>query len=126
MNQPTWGLHRPSRLRVAVVGALLAGTVGVASMPVASASPGPPSKVTICHATGSASNPYVQITVSENAVREGRGHNRDNHQGGEDIIPPEQPGQSYDPDGRNWDPASQTFYNDGCLTFAPDLLPPSR
>ena len=87
MNQPTWGPHRPSRLRVAVVGALLGGTVGVASMPVAKASPGPPGKVTICHATGSATNPYVQITVSENAVREGRGHNRDNHQRGEDIIP---------------------------------------
>ena len=60
-------------------------------------------------------NPYVQITVSENAVREGRGHNRDNHQGGEDIIPI---GPS-DPDGRNWDLAGQAIYNDGCLTFAP-------
>ena len=123
MNQPTWGPHRPSTLRVAVVGALLGGTVGIASMPVAKASPGPPGKVTICHATGSATNPYVQITVSENAVREGRGHNRDNHQRGEDIIPA---GQSFDPDGRNWDLASQTIYNDGCLVFAPDILPPSR
>ena len=124
VNQSTWGPHRPSRLRVAVVGALIGGSAGgVASIPVASASPGPPGKVTICHATGSATNPYVQITLSVNAVRAGRGHNRDNHQGGEDIIPP---GQSYDPDGRNWDLASETFYNDGCLTFAPDILPPSR
>jgi ABC-type sugar transport system substrate-binding protein len=121
VNQPTWGPHRPSRLKVAVVGALLGGTVGVASMPAASASPGKPGKVTICHATGSASNPYVQITISENAVREGRGHNRDGHQAGEDIIPP----GPYDPDGRNWDAAGQTVYNDGCLTFAPDILPPS-
>ena len=126
MNQSTWGSHRPSRLRVvAVVGVLFGGTVGADSMPAAKASPGPPGKVTICHATGSAANPYVQITVSENAVREGRGHNRDNHQGGEDIISPEQPGQSYDPDGRNWDSASQTIYEDGCLIFAPDILPPS-
>src|SRR5262245_18640917 len=88
VNQPTWGQNRASRLRVAIVGALLCGAIGIASMPVASASPGPPGKVTICHATGSASNPFVQITVSENAVRNGRGHNHDGHQAGEDIIPP--------------------------------------
>ncbi|MDX6680652.1 MAG: hypothetical protein QOG94_691 [Solirubrobacteraceae bacterium] len=39
-------------------------------------------KVTICHATGSATNPYVQITISENAVE---AHRR--HQDREDIIP---------------------------------------
>ena len=100
------------------VAALFSGAVGVASLPAVSASPG---KVTICHATGSASNPYVQFTVSENAVREGRGHNPDNHQGGEDIIPI---GPS-DHDSRNWDLAGQAIYNDDCLTFAADL-PPSR
>ena len=81
-----------------------------------------PSKVTICHATGSASNPYVQITVSENAVRQGSGHNKDGHQDGEDIIPP----GPHDPDGRNWDADDQTIYNDNCLTFLPNVLPPSR
>lgn len=122
MNQPTWEPHRPSNLRVALVGALLAWTVGVASEPTASASAEPPGKVTICHATGSASNPYVQITINQNAVREGRGHNRDGHQSGEDIIPP----GPHDSDGRNWDLAGQTVVGDGCLTFAPDILPPSR
>jgi ABC-type sugar transport system substrate-binding protein len=121
VNQPTWEPRHPSRLRVAVVGALLVGIIGIASMPVARASPGPPGKVTICHATGSASNPFVQITISENAAREGRAHNRDGHQASEDIIPP----GPYDPDGRNWDPARQTIYDEGCLTFAPDILPPS-
>jgi hypothetical protein len=38
-------------------------------------------KVTICHATGSASNPYVQITVSASAVLSAH----ENHDG--DIIP---------------------------------------
>ena len=33
-----------------------------------------PNKIDICHATGSATNPYVQITVSHNAATEGRGH----------------------------------------------------
>jgi hypothetical protein len=39
-------------------------------------------KTTICHATGSATNPYVQITISNNAVA---AHRR--HQDGRDIIP---------------------------------------
>jgi hypothetical protein len=121
VKQPAWGRRRVSTLRVAVVVILIGGTVGV-SMPSASASPGPPGRVTICHATGSATNPYVQITVSENAVREGHGHNRNGHQGGEDIIPP---GPSYDPNGRNWE-AGKPIYDEGCLTFSPNVLPPSR
>ena len=40
-------------------------------------------KITICHKTGSAKNPYVQITVSENAIKDGHGHGK--HDG--DIIP---------------------------------------
>ena len=117
MERRTGGLTPVSALRIAAAGALLSA-VGSVSPPSASASP---NTVTICHATGSASNPYVQITVSENAVRDGKGHNRDGHQNGEDIIPP----GPYDPDGRNWDAARQTIYNDGCLTFLPNVLPPS-
>jgi hypothetical protein len=45
--------------------------------------PGPDGKkVTICHATGSATNPYVIITIDESALPAHR-----NHQEGEDIIP---------------------------------------
>lgn len=39
-------------------------------------------KTTICHATGSATNPYVEITIANPAVR---AHAR--HQDGRDIIP---------------------------------------
>ena len=42
----------------------------------------PPGKTTICHATGSDSNPYVTITISNSALA---AHQR--HQNGEDIIP---------------------------------------
>ena len=42
-------------------------------------------KVTICHATGSESNPFVEITISENAVE---AHFRDGHQRGEDVFGP--------------------------------------
>src|SRR5215212_4527418 len=39
-------------------------------------------KVTLCHATGSATNPYVEITISNNGVPA-----HDRHQNDEDIIP---------------------------------------
>jgi hypothetical protein len=39
-------------------------------------------KITICHATGSATNPYVEITISVNGLN-GHAH----HQDGRDIIP---------------------------------------
>jgi hypothetical protein len=39
-------------------------------------------KTTICHATGSATNPYVTITISNNAIP---AHQR--HQDGRDIVP---------------------------------------
>ena len=44
----------------------------------------PAPKITICHATGSESNPYVEITISENGLN---GHLNQNHQGLEDIVP---------------------------------------
>lgn len=47
--------------------------------------PGPPEKVTICHATGSQSNPYVTITVDADGLN---GHG--DHSG--DIIPAPQGG----------------------------------
>jgi CHRD domain len=46
--------------------------VGTAACPAASATPAPtntpPSKLTICHRTGSSTNPYRRITVSSRAV----------------------------------------------------------
>lgn len=40
-------------------------------------------KVVLCHATGSASNPYTRIKISENALD---AHQKESHQHGEDIL----------------------------------------
>lgn len=66
------------RLLALAMGLALMALSAVAISSAASAAPA--EKVTICHATGSETNPYVTITVSENALK---GH--DKH--GDDIIP---------------------------------------
>jgi len=64
-----------------------AGIAGIAligvTAPANAGDEGDDKKVSICHATGSESNPYVQITVSENAVNGYDGHA--SHGG--DLIP---------------------------------------
>lgn len=109
---------------------LFAATAAVLPfLAVSSASAGPDDKVTICHATASASNPYVKITVAEDAV-DGVAGNSGNqadhfgeHQGAlfdaavhgsgdnwGDIIPPVPPHHG----GLNWSDAGQSIYNNGC------------
>ncbi len=76
--------HRhPVRSR-SMVFALLAFVGLVAFAPAgAAAKPAPaPTKTTICHATESATNPYVEITISNDALE---AHRR--HQDGRDLIP---------------------------------------
>jgi hypothetical protein len=71
----------------------------------------PHNQVTICHATGSQSNPYVQN--SPNANGNVSGH--DNHGG--DIIPPftyNDNGDQKQYPGKNWDSEHQSIYNNGC------------
>lgn len=62
--------------------------------------------VAICHATGSRSNPYVQIAPSVNGVYHGHlQHERD-------IIPPfEYRGQTF---SLNWDAEGQAIWRNGC------------
>lgn len=65
-------------------------------------------KVTLCHATGSQSNPYVEISVAPEAVFK-QGH--DQHQG--DIVPPfDYSGGHYA--GLNWDTEHITIWENGC------------
>jgi hypothetical protein len=73
-------------------------------------------KVTICHATGSSTNPFVTITPSASGVF----HGHLGHQDGRDIIPPfTYKGQVY---SQNWNAAGQAIFNNGCVESA--ITPP--
>ncbi len=64
-------------------------TVNCGTPPEPPTEPPAPEKITICHATGSATNPYVEITVSKNAadgsLKDDTGVDHQGH--AEDIIP---------------------------------------
>lgn len=72
-------------------------------------------KITICHATGSETNPYRQITISLNGLN---GHI--GHQHGEDIIPD----NKVIPGGQNWTAEGQATYNNNCHPAKPPVIPP--
>jgi hypothetical protein len=75
-------------------------------------------KIVACHATGSATNPYVRIDTSVNAfIQAGHGDHSD------DIVPP---GTEYVKQGvagsipaQNWDANGQAIFNNGCAPVAP-------
>jgi hypothetical protein len=76
-------------------------------------------KHTICHATGSESNPYVRITPSVSGVYNGHM----GHQGGEDIVPPfTYKGTAY---SQNWDAEGQAIFNAGCAVPSPPAPAPA-
>ena len=78
-------------------------------------------KVTICHATSSATNPFVVIRPASPAVL----HAHVNHHDGGDIVPP----FSYrgvDYPGENWTAEGKALSENGCMAQAPPpvLTPP--
>lgn len=66
--------------------------------------------ITICHATGSETNPYVEITISLNGLH---GHGNDKHQLEEDIIPPNT--GNIVPGGQNWTADGRAIWDNGCV-----------
>lgn len=129
----------------AVAGLVLAGAMAAAASPPGTVKPGGSApgaethKVTICHATNSNTNPYVEITVDVASILNKNGHSghdtlavwsstlKSSHAKWGDIIPPfsylpsfsdsEEP-ESFD--GLNWtdaktdQPGGQDIWEAGC------------
>jgi len=93
---------------IVLLGCLLAACPTGAA---AQAAPATPEKLTICHATSSAKQPFVVITVSASAV--GGGGNADHFAHPGDIIPPVN-GHG----GLNWDASGTAVYAAGCMAAA--------
>ncbi|MBA3757413.1 hypothetical protein H0X09_00915 [Candidatus Saccharibacteria bacterium] len=89
-------------------------------------------RVKICHATGSESNPYVEITLNARGVI--NGHVGHDHQNGEDIIPPfeymDKNKETKNFPGQNWNTNGQAIYNNHCkkpvhVVVQPPTPPPT-
>jgi LPXTG-motif cell wall-anchored protein len=112
----------------AIVGVIaITTTAGTAGTPPDRGNGAPPSpgphKVTLCHATGSRTNPYVAITVDDDAiVREGHGGHAGplfapdlpDHEAWGDVVPAFDfgPGAVYG--GDNWSDAGRQLLAAGC------------
>jgi hypothetical protein len=77
-------------------------------------------KVPLCHATGSNSNPYTSLSVSYSSILGGTNPG--------DIIPPFsyiKNGVNGSYPGQNWDAAHQAIYNNGCKVPPPPVCIPN-
>lgn len=73
-------------MKRALAAGAVVGVLGAMTTTAASHAAPAQERVTICHATSSASNPYVVITVSSSAVDGSKRNDHSSHAG--DIIPP--------------------------------------
>ena len=118
--------------RKAAIGSLAAlGMIAALTMP-ALATPGEEHKQTICHATHSETNPYVQITVDYAAIDGEKNNDHSHHLGPVwysgakadgvdwgDIIPPT---EGVNP-GQNWEDGEAIWLND-CQVPEPQVVEP--
>ena len=106
-------MRRFVALGVFAIGVTLA-IAGVGIMSVSATPPSPTYRVMICHTTGSASPPYVQLEVDLPArdYLDG-GHNSSRY----DIIPPYTYGAFRYP-GKNWTAQGQAIWLAGCALTA--------
>ncbi|MFF2300614.1 hypothetical protein [Arthrobacter sp. NPDC058127] len=96
---------------IATMGVVGLGLLGA----TVSANAAPSDKITICHATHSASHPYVAVTLSLSALS---GHIADTA----DIIPAN--AGSFMPNGQNLTPENIAILNAGCVVAAPPVASP--
>jgi uncharacterized repeat protein (TIGR01451 family) len=109
-----------------LAGAALVALAGVAAAALTQ-EPGVPlvrgaTKVTICHATSSEKNPYVQNSVDDDSIVKPGGHG--DHPN--DIIPPfdyVEGGVTKHYPGKNWDATGQAIWTNGCKPPAPGPTP---
>ncbi|HEU4668861.1 MAG TPA: hypothetical protein VFS79_14500 [Arthrobacter sp.] len=92
---------------LATLGVTSLALMGATATAFATGESGGGEKITICHATGSETNPYVPITVDLNALS---GHAGAHHQHEEDIIPANN--GKVVPGGQNLDKVD--VWNAGC------------
>jgi len=105
-------MHRMKVTRMLTVAAVVVGSAGIGVSVASATQPDPEHKVTICHATASATNPYVEITVDVASIVGDSGHGHSGVNAG-DIIPPfDIAGQAYA--GNNWDAGHQAILEGGC------------
>ena len=103
-------MNKLKRLRAAGLAVILGGLGLMLGTVAAQATAPPDHKVTICHATASATNPFVQISVdiaSSGYLQAGHSLHAD------DIIPPYTYGDFSYP-GLNWDTAHRAIYDNDC------------
>ncbi|UKA61435.1 hypothetical protein [Arthrobacter sp. FW306-04-A] len=95
---------------IATLGVVGLGLLGA----TVSANAAPSDKITICHATHSASNPYVAVTVGLGALS---GHVADTN----DIVPAN--AGPFMPNGQNLTPENIAILNAGCRVVSPPVDP---
>lgn len=108
------------------VGASALMLAGVATNPAWATPPSDhsqPQKVTYCHATGSDTNPFVQITSADESIFEAHGEHQDNR----DIIPAftftNSKGQTVSYPGQNLDASGQAILANNCEIPAAKPIP---
>lgn len=96
---------------IATVGIVGLGLLGA----TVAANAAPSDKITICHATHSASNPYVLVTIDLGALSE---HVLDTN----DIVPAN--AGAFMPKGQNLTPDNVAILNAGCRVVSPPVVIP--
>jgi len=107
-------MRRSKIKRLVAVLAVASGTIGIGAS-MAAATKADPHKVTICHATASATNPYVVITVDIASIVGDSGHGHSGVNVG-DIIPPITVDGVVVYAGNNWNDTTHAFLDNGCAT----------